>query len=34
MSADAIISMIVIFGIVYGGLAYFIKISLGGEEDA
>jgi hypothetical protein len=32
MSANAIISMIVIFAIVYGGLAYFINLSLKGED--
>ena len=32
MSGGAIISMIIIFAIVYGGLAYFIKLSLKGED--
>ncbi len=32
MSGGAIISMILIFAIVFGGLAYFINISLKGED--
>ncbi len=32
MTGGAIVSMIVIFAIVFGGLAYFLNISLKGED--